>query len=538
MRPLEGAVGPDDHVLRRSLPDVTTPPAPGARVIDAEKVVTVALNPDDELRNLQVALLYSLTSARLAEQLGGPQGPMGQHEVNANWFTIGQWAVLTVGRSMRTSDVPHRAAALPQGIRRRLTPAILSLRAADDRRVATALSFGQVMVFVSMYRALLRTEFSDVRPLEEPVQLWRPVEADNDGGHPSSDPNPGLSADDLKVISDMAQTARAAKEQATETARQEDLAKRETVKRLALQMGAKVADFPTDGGVDRNTFYEGILVALADESGFSEELGVAFDLYLRAAKATAIRSTTAERTRADLIFEGTLRMAAIEQTILDKAVTAVVDHLPRHLSEQLEGRMATFAERSLHVPRRIAELNSARRISRISAAAQDVWARIMTDQVMVIALPAETIRLGRDMPRRDWRKPFYTEALANLSPSADGLYRQFDRSLGDGRGAGAGDWRRFDDRMNFVANLLRSRQQDSTLFWQPFTDEDVGRLWQGAYPARIADPFEQAVRTPSFPDDLRPEDLDPSNEDCVLHVEVRPIARSQGLPLAVEEPTS
>jgi hypothetical protein len=52
--------------------------------------------------------------------------------------------------------------------------------------------------------------------------------------------------------------------------------------------------------------------------------------------------------------------------------------------------------------------------------------------------------------------------------------------------------------MNFSVNLLRSRQQDSTLFWRPYTDEDVARVWTGAYPNRAADPFEQAIRSPSL----------------------------------------
>ena len=88
---------------------------------------------------------------------------------NANWFTIAQWAVLTVGRNLRGGDSPHRASALPQAVRRRLTPAVLNLRSADDRRVAAALSYGQVMVFVSVYDALLRRpELAD-----PPGPRWR-----------------------------------------------------------------------------------------------------------------------------------------------------------------------------------------------------------------------------------------------------------------------------------------------------------------------------------------------------------------------------
>jgi hypothetical protein len=176
----------------------------------------------------------------------------------------------------------------------------------------------------------------------------------------------------------------------------------------------------------------------------------------------------------------------------------VIDHLPNHLGHQLQGRAATFAERSLRVPRLIAQATTRARTANLTAVASEVWSRVMTDQVMVVALPTETIRLGRDIPSRDWRSPFYAPDLQRLSPEAKRLFDQYDRSLGDGRSAGAGDWRRFDDRMNFSVNLLRSRQQDSTLFWRPYTDEDVARVWTGAYPNRAADPFEQAIRSPSL----------------------------------------
>jgi hypothetical protein len=180
----------------------------------------------------------------------------------------------------------------------------------------------------------------------------------------------------------------------------------------------------------------------------------------------------------------------------------VINHVPEHLAHQLEGRLAVFAERSLRVPRRIAQVNASSRIAKGAAAARDMWARVMTDQILVLALPSETIRLGRDLPCRDWRKPFYAPALEQLSPEASELFDAYDRSLGDGRGAGAGDWRRWDDRLNFVANLMRSRHDDPSLFWQAFTNEDEDLIWRNRYPSRVVDPFEQAIRSPWFPEEL------------------------------------
>ncbi len=515
------------HLLRRTVPDGPLEFVDGTRPVDHEKVVEVALNPDDELRNLQVALLYSLTSNRVDKRLlyearhRRPARPETTR-ANANWFTVAQWAVLTVGRNLRTRDLPHRTSVLPETLRRRLTPAILNLRAADDRRVAAALSYGQVMVFASVYRALLKTPFADgvelprgeladlvEKPPPEAIpepDEFGPEGGEGDAGGSVDEAEPSLPVLDLSGLAEVVDSLVADKHRRDAEEVRADRVQRGTVLALAAQLGARVQGIDARG--ERGAFYAAVLDAIADRAGYESELLEALDLYRRAARWSAEQRSGRERPPADLIFEATLRIAAIEQVILDEAVTMVVDHLPRHVMEQAEGRIATFAERSLHVPRRLAQVSSARRLSLLGGAAREVWARVMTDQVMVVAFPSETVRIGRDIPSRDWRKPFYAEDLQHLSPEAEAVFDQFDRSLGDGRGAGASDWRRYDDRMNFVSNLLRSRQQDASLFWQPFTDEDVDRVWRGLYPGRNGDPFESAVRSPSFPTDEDGTDLD------------------------------
>ena len=62
------------HLLRRGEP-MQALVIPGTRQIDARKVIHVALDPDDVLRNMEVALLYSLTSASLHDKLAPAEGP-------------------------------------------------------------------------------------------------------------------------------------------------------------------------------------------------------------------------------------------------------------------------------------------------------------------------------------------------------------------------------------------------------------------------------------------------------------------------------
>ena len=64
------------------------------------------------------------------------------------------------------------------------------------------------------------------------------------------------------------------------------------------------------------------------------------------------------------------------------------------------------------------------------------------------------------------------EALAEIARHVKSL----DRTAGDGRGSAARDWRRWDERMNWAMTLMRSRQQDETVFWRPYSTRDVERI--------------------------------------------------------------
>jgi hypothetical protein len=76
------------------------------------------------------------------------------------------------------------------------------------------------------------------------------------------------------------------------------------------------------------------------------------------------------------------------------------------------------------------------------------------------------------------------------------VVRSFDRTRGNGAGSAAQDWRRFDDRMNWAVTLMRSRQQDPTLFWPPYSREDECRIFDGSLPFRAGDPSELEVQAP------------------------------------------
>jgi hypothetical protein len=135
-----------------------------------------------------------------------------------------------------------------------------------------------------------------------------------------------------------------------------------------------------------------------------------------------------------------------------------------------------------------------------------------------MTLPTETLRLGRDIPPRYPGRPFYPEALRRLttdehkdvgsSPAEDNAVRReiddisalvnsLDRTMGNGRGSAARDWRRWAERVNWALTLIRSRQQDETLFWAPYSQEDQQRIVDGVLPRRGGDPASLEVEAPS-----------------------------------------
>ncbi len=123
----------------------------------------------------------------------------------------------------------------------------------------------------------------------------------------------------------------------------------------------------------------------------------------------------------------------------------------------------------------------------IEELAKKFWERIATRFLMSLALPGgQTLPLGRDIPREHAAPTFLPAPLEDIMDPAElkELLAQYDRAHGDTDERTASiDWCELDDRMNFIVNLFRSRQQDRALLEQPFTDEQRAVLEAGKMPA-------------------------------------------------------
>jgi hypothetical protein len=219
----------------------------------------------------------------------------------------------------------------------------------------------------------------------------------------------------------------------------------------------------------------------------------------------------------------TCLLTAAEQSVVNRALAVVIQSVPDRLLAGIERQMAKVVQRQQDVPSQIAAVKLLSRLASLQAPLQDAWARLMTDQLLVIVLPTEMLRLGRDVPLPNAVAPMFPSPLRNLQIQATVLddYRaerdffeikkkltilqsfvaSLDRS-NSGRGSAARDWRRFDDRMNWAISLFRSRQPDPTLFWPPYSVEDTIRIREGKLPNATGHPGQAGVNPPLDPDSI------------------------------------
>jgi hypothetical protein len=231
---------------------------------------------------------------------------------------------------------------------------------------------------------------------------------------------------------------------------------------------------------------------------------------------------------------------AVEQRLINNYLASVIDAVPNRVAEATEGRIGHVVERLLGVTRQVTELTLAGRLEPIRAAGTTIWSRLLTDQVFVMSLPGEMLRVGRDIPPLKRNDPYYPRSLRDPKEFTQGvksaeaagamallcnLLARFDRTIGDGRGSAARDWRRYDERMNWAVTLLRSRQQDPTIFWPPYAQEDENLIHKGRLPRRSGDatqviaPLDNVlVRTPEIATPISPTNSasNESNERAVF----------------------
>jgi hypothetical protein len=194
-------------------------------------------------------------------------------------------------------------------------------------------------------------------------------------------------------------------------------------------------------------------------------------------------SDAQRRERAQLILLGNIRVLAYEQRrvqpVIRRNLAFVPDAIWARLGRELMGRNR-LSDRLLRNA-----YETTKPIHDVFATAFQIAA---TRGAYSIVVGTEELRFGRDLPmppsanpvlrdrqpEQDLRRyapgAFFPYDLENLqSRPAWAAFHLHDRSNGEGIHTAVDNWLRYGERMNFLVNLFRSRQQVSALYDPPMS---------------------------------------------------------------------
>lgn len=208
-------------------------------------------------------------------------------------------------------------------------------------------------------------------------------------------------------------------------------------------------------------------------------LGAAFAGYHRAL------STADAKARAELMLLANLRIGLHEQTRLQPEIVEALNAPvadPSELKARLLDRLVPGGGRLLSLRSRLAGRLGWR--SPLDEACQALADRlralaraVVTEHLMALELPEGRLRLGADLPGG---APEHLRSPANEDLLA--LLRKVDPTPDSTRGSGAADWADLGERMHFIADLFRTRQEQASLLDAPFTPGQCQAIAQGRLP--------------------------------------------------------
>ena len=110
------------------------------------------------------------------------------------------------------------------------------------------------------------------------------------------------------------------------------------------------------------------------------------------------------------------------------------------------------------------------------------WHEVSTKWLMTLALPKIVLSLGKDVPAYTEAEMFPAELLVAEYEPLVAILTKLDRTPNTVVGSAAKDWGQLEDRMNYIVDFFRSRQQDPQMYEQPFSDEQVAAIRAGKVP--------------------------------------------------------
>jgi hypothetical protein len=187
------------------------------------------------------------------------------------------------------------------------------------------------------------------------------------------------------------------------------------------------------------------------------------------------------KRRAELILLGTIRMLAYEQKRVQPVYERNFAYVPDALRELVAHRLAGRSTALVHLLR-----EPSKRLLTFREILLETFQIAATRTVFSLVVGTEDVTFGRDIPVPPPANPllrdhqpasdraryglgaFFPHDLADFSYRPTwAAWQRYNRSSGQGARTAVNNWLRYWERISFLVNLFRSRQQLSTLYSPP-----------------------------------------------------------------------
>jgi hypothetical protein len=193
------------------------------------------------------------------------------------------------------------------------------------------------------------------------------------------------------------------------------------------------------------------------------------------------RGETDPGARASWILLANLKIGLHEQARLQPQIAAAVD-APIVTAEDLGARVVHLLipgsrrwPRVVHGP--IATV-AGWIAGRIRREAVTITRDVVTESLMVLALPTVVLSLGRNLDA-----PVPPMLSGPPPPFLDRLTKEYDPCPPGGIACAAKDWCDLGQRMHYIIHLFRAYAAEPSLFSRPFAPDQVARFRQGGVPS-------------------------------------------------------
>ena len=182
------------------------------------------------------------------------------------------------------------------------------------------------------------------------------------------------------------------------------------------------------------------------------------------------------------------RMLRADQILLANGLAGLTEQI--RLQPNIQGALDAPIEASLGawLDRTVARLPEpvragARPVLRLVVIEiEAVWRRVATELLMQLGTPSGDFDLGGTCPRRRAGRSSPRTSERSAGPSSSRSWRNTTGPAGRASAVARSDWAKLPQRMNYILNLFRSRQQDGALLRPPFTDAQWAEMQEGRVP--------------------------------------------------------